>query len=66
MFEAVEHKLKAYTWNLVERYKGNLVFRLTEIDKPGCLTYGSAERRFGGGGCDYVIAPRRLDRGQRS
>jgi ribonuclease Z len=38
LIDAVEHKLKAYTWNLVEGYDGNLVFRVTEIDKAGRLT----------------------------
>jgi ribonuclease Z len=38
LIEAVEHKLKAYTWNLVEGYEGNLVFHVTEIDKAGNLT----------------------------
>jgi ribonuclease Z len=37
LIDAVEHKLRAYTWNLVERYESNLVFRVTEIDKPGHL-----------------------------
>ena len=34
----VEHKLKAYTWNLIEGYEGNLTFRATEIDTVGRLT----------------------------
>jgi ribonuclease Z len=38
LIDAVEHKLMAYTWNLVEGYDGSLVFRVTEIDKPGRLT----------------------------
>jgi len=37
MIEAVEHKLKAYTWNLVGGYEGELVCRVTEVD--------AAERR---------------------
>ena len=44
LIDAVEHKLKAYTWNLVEGYHGNLAFRVTEIDKAGCL----ASARFSG------------------
>jgi ribonuclease Z len=48
LVEAVEHKLKAYSWNLIEGYAGNLVFRVTELDEAGCLA--SAEfigrRRF--------------------
>jgi len=38
LIDAVEHKLKAYTWNLIERFDGNLVFLVTEIDEAGCLT----------------------------
>ncbi len=38
LIDAVEHKLKAYSWNLVEGYHGNLIFRVTEIDKAGRLT----------------------------
>src|SRR5208283_327723 len=30
--DAVEHKLKAYTWNLIEGYDGELVIRATEVD----------------------------------
>jgi ribonuclease Z len=38
LIDAVEHKLRAYTWNLVAGYQGNLVFRATEIDMAGRLT----------------------------
>lgn len=38
LIDAVGHKLSAYTWNLIERYDGNLVFRVTEIDEAGRLT----------------------------
>ena len=44
LIDAVEHKLKAYSWNLVEGYQGNLVFRVTEIDKAG----GLASAQFSG------------------
>ena len=37
LIDAVEHKLGAYTWNLVEGYEGNLMFRVTEIDTAGGL-----------------------------
>jgi ribonuclease Z len=30
--DAVEHKLKAYTWNLIEGHDGELVIRATEVD----------------------------------
>ena len=38
LIDAVEHKLRAYTWNLIEGYEGNLTFRATEIDTAGRLT----------------------------
>lgn len=38
LIEAIEHKLKAYTWNLIARYEGNPVLRVTEIDADGRLT----------------------------
>jgi ribonuclease Z len=38
LIDAVEHKLRAYTWNLIEGYEGNLVWQVTEIDTAGCLT----------------------------
>src|SRR5450759_2574084 len=37
LIEAVEHKLRAYSWNLIEGYEGNLVFQVTEIDSGGRL-----------------------------
>ncbi|MFA6139225.1 MAG: MBL fold metallo-hydrolase, partial [Hyphomicrobium sp.] len=38
LIEAIEHKLKAYTWNLIARYEGNPVLRVIEIDADGRLT----------------------------
>jgi ribonuclease Z len=38
IIDAIEHKLKAYTWNLIEGYEGNLTFHVTEIDEAGRLT----------------------------
>lgn len=38
LIDAVEHKLRAYSWNLIECYEGNLVFRVTELDEAGRLT----------------------------
>lgn len=32
MIDAVEHKLRAYTWNLLGGYEGNVSFRVTELD----------------------------------
>ena len=37
VIDAIEHKLKAYTWNLIEGYDGNLTFLVTEIDAAGRL-----------------------------
>lgn len=38
LIESIEHKLKAYTWNLIARYESNPVLRVTEIDADGRLT----------------------------
>src|SRR3984893_17412997 len=38
LIDAVEHKLRAYSWNLLERYEGKLVFHVTETDLAGTLT----------------------------
>jgi ribonuclease Z len=48
LIDAVEHKLRAYTWNLIEGYEGNLTFRATEIDTAGRLTSAkfSSRTRF--------------------
>ena len=48
LIDAVEHKLEAYSWNLIEGYSGNLVFRITEVDDAGYLTSAqfSGRRRF--------------------
>jgi ribonuclease Z len=32
--KAVEHKLQAYTWDLVERYKTDLVFDVIDVEAP--------------------------------
>jgi ribonuclease Z len=49
LIEAVEHKLRAYSWNLIEGYEGNLVFQVTEIDSGGRLMSAqfSGRSRFG-------------------
>ena len=48
LINAVEHKLRAYTWNLIEGYGGNLTFRAKEIDTVGRLTSAqfSSRTRF--------------------
>jgi ribonuclease Z len=38
LIDAVEHKLKAYSWNLIAGYEGNPTLRVTEIDEGGRLT----------------------------
>ncbi|HTO79718.1 MAG TPA: ribonuclease Z, partial [Methylocystis sp.] len=35
LIDAVEHKLKAYTWNLIEGYDGELIIRAAEVDPFG-------------------------------
>jgi ribonuclease Z len=47
LVDAIEHKLRAYSWNLIESYEGNLVFRVTETDLAGKLlsaAYSSCAR----------------------
>lgn len=39
--DAVEHKLRAYTWNLIAGYEANPTLRVTEVDRDG--TRRSAE-----------------------
>jgi ribonuclease Z len=38
LIDAVEHKLRAYSWNLLDGYEGKLVFHVTETDLAGILT----------------------------
>ncbi|MDI9849152.1 MBL fold metallo-hydrolase [Rhodoblastus sp. 17X3] len=45
MIEAVEHKLKAYTWNLVEGYDGNLVIRVIDVDETGFMSAAEFQGR---------------------
>ena len=35
IIDAVEHKLRAYTWNLIEGYDGELTIRVKELDAYG-------------------------------
>ena len=44
VIDAVEHKLRAYSWNLIEGYDGNLTFHVTEMDEAG----GLRSARFSG------------------
>ncbi len=45
MIDAVEHKLKAYTWNLVEGYDGNLTIRVMDVDEAGQMRAGEFQGR---------------------
>ena len=47
MIDAVEHKLGAYSWNLITGYEGNPVFRVTEVGEIGQLTTASFPGRTG-------------------
>jgi ribonuclease Z len=38
LIDAIEHKLKAYSWNLVAGYEDSPMFRVTEMDDEGRLT----------------------------
>ena len=46
--DRVEHKLAAYTWNLVESYENELLFRVTEVspDGSGATADFSSRRGF--------------------
>jgi len=45
MIEAIEHKLKAYTWNLVEGYDGNLIIRIVDVDETGRMSAAEFQGR---------------------
>jgi ribonuclease Z len=47
MIDAVEHKLKAYSWNLIAGYDGNPVFRVTDVGEDGRLAAASLPGRTG-------------------
>jgi ribonuclease Z len=47
MIDAVEHKLQAYSWNLIAGYEGNPVFRVTDVDESGRLATASFAGRTG-------------------
>lgn len=48
MIEGVESKLNAYSWDLIERYKANLVLHVSELSGDGRLTTSefSGAQRF--------------------
>jgi len=45
IIDAVEHKLRAYSWNLIGGYDGNLTFRVTEMDESGRTSSASFSGR---------------------
>jgi ribonuclease Z len=47
MIDAVEHKLSAYSWNLIEGYEGNPVFRVTDVGENGRLATACFAGRTG-------------------
>jgi ribonuclease Z len=47
MVERVEHKLRAYTWNLLEGYGNELAFEVTEIGEPGPVARAAFRLRAG-------------------
>ena len=57
--DRVEHKLAAYTWNLVESYENELLFRVTEVspDGSGSTADFSSARRFVRGPATRALLP---------
>lgn len=51
MIDAVEHKLRAYSWNLIADFEESLTFRVTEMEADGRSTCAqfSGRRRFARG-----------------
>ncbi len=47
MIDAVEHKLKAYSWNLIGGYEGSPVFQVTELGENGRLAAACFTGRTG-------------------
>lgn len=45
--DRVEHKLAAYTWNLVESYENELLFRVTEVSADGSGSTAELSSRKG-------------------
>jgi ribonuclease Z len=39
--DRIEHKLRAYTWNVIRRYAGNLIFNVYEVHEGGALRHAS-------------------------
>jgi ribonuclease Z len=47
LIDAIEAKLRAYTWNLVGGYEGHVVLHVTEIDAEGRLVVAQFSARTG-------------------
>jgi ribonuclease Z len=47
IIDAVEHKLSAYSWNLIAGYEGNLALRVTELKEHGQLAVAKFAGRSG-------------------
>jgi ribonuclease Z len=60
LIEAVEAKLRAYTWNLVGGYDGHIVLHVTELDAEGGLVAAQFSGRTGFAR-EPATAPRRND-----
>lgn len=57
--DRVEHKLAAYTWNLVEGYENELLLRVTEVSPEGAGSTAdfSSPRRFARGPATPLLLP---------
>jgi ribonuclease Z len=57
--EAVEHKLRAYSWNLVEGYDGNLILRVVDVDETGPMAAAEFQgrSRFARSACERPPCP---------
>jgi ribonuclease Z len=47
IIDAVEHKLRAYSWNLIAGYEGNVAFRVIELNEDGQQTIAKFAGRSG-------------------
>jgi len=55
MIDAIQHKLEAYTWNLVDGYDGNLVIRAVDVAQDGAMSAAlfAGRSRFARVECDF-------------
>ena len=47
LIEAVEHRLRAYSWNLIQNYEGNLILDVNETGETGRLSTARFQGRSG-------------------